>query len=68
MALQFEIVVVAKEVVIPLRSLACSLDVVVDNLLGHLASDACRAHNESLVISLKVGTVGTRPTVESVNP
>ena len=68
MALQFQIIVVAKEVVIPLHCLAGTLDVVVDNLLGHLATNTCRTDNKSLMIALKVGTVGARPTIESVNP
>ena len=40
-ALQFQVVVVTKHPMIPLYSLAGSLDVAIQNLLGHLAGNTC---------------------------
>ena len=68
MALQLQVVVVAKHAVIPLHGLTCSGHVAIQYLLGHLAGNAGRAHDESLVIALQVFAVGTRTHVVAVHP
>ena len=68
MALQLQVVVVAKHALVPLYGLAGSLDVALENLVGHLAGDAGRAHDEALVVALQLVVVGTRTHVESVYP
>ena len=67
-ALQLQVVVVAKNAVIPLRSLACAFDVVPQNLAWNLARDARRTNNQSLVIGLQVFAIGSRAHVISVYP
>ena len=67
-ALQLEIVVVAKHPVIPLAGLTRSLYVAMDNLRRHLTGNTGRAHDEVLMIFLQVGTVGTRTIVVAVHP
>ena len=57
--LQFQIVVVPKEVLVPADGLFGSLQVVIDNLLGHLSTDTGRAYNQSLVKLLQLASVGT---------
>lgn len=68
MALQLEIVVVAKDAVIPLYGFTGTVDVTFQNLGRHLAGDAGGADDQILVIFLKVVTVGARPGVETVYP
>ena len=68
MALKFQIVVVAKHPVIPLDSLAGTSNVTIQNLLGHLAGDTCRADNESFVKLLQVLTVCTGAHIIAIHP
>ena len=67
-ALQLQIVVVAKYPFVPLDSLACPGNIAVQNFPGHLAGNTSRTHNQVLMITLKVGTVGTRTHVVAVHP
>ena len=67
-SLQLEIIVVAKDAPIPLHGLAGTVDVAVEDFLGHLAGDACRADDEPLVVALQVFAVGTRTHVIAVHP
>ena len=67
-ALQLEVVVVAEHAVVPLNGLAGSGDVALKDFLGYLASDAGRADDESLVVTLEIGAVGTRTHVVAVYP
>ena len=68
MSLKLQIIVVAKHAAIPLNRLARTLNVTVENLLGHLTRDAGRAHNEILMIFLQVLTIRTRTHVIAVDP
>ena len=67
-ALQLQVVVVAKNAVIPLRSLACAFDVVPQNLARNFAGDARRTNNQSLVIGFQVFAVGSGSHVIAVYP
>ena len=67
-ALQLQVVVVAKDAMVPLDGLAGSCDVAVENLLGHLAGNACRTDDEPFVVALQVFTVGTRTHVVAIHP
>ena len=68
MALQLQIVVVAKHAVIPLAGLAGSFDIAFDDLRGHLAGNAGRADNKILMVFLQVGAVGAWTVVVAVYP
>ena len=68
MALKFQVVVVTKEIMIPLTCLTSSLDVTLQNLGRHLSCDTSRANNEVFVVFLQVGTVGTRAHIVTVYP
>ena len=68
MALQLQIVVVAKHPVIPLAGLTGSFDVALDDLRGHLAGNAGRADDEILMVFLQVGAVGAWTVVVAVYP
>ena len=67
-ALQLQVVVVAKHVVVPLDSLAGARHVAVEDLLGHFAGNAGRTDHQSLVVSLQVFAVGTWTHVVAVHP
>ena len=67
-ALELEVIVVAKHAMIPLTRLAGSLDVAMQNLGGYLAGDTCRADDEVFVVALEVGAVGTRTIVVAICP
>ena len=60
MTLKLKIEVIAKEVLEPTHSLACTLDVALEQLLRNLAADAGRAANQTLVVLLQKGVVDTR--------
>ena len=68
MALQLKIVVVAKQIVIPLHGLTGTGHIALQNLGRHFACNAGRADNQSLVVALQVGTVGTGTHVVTVHP
>ena len=67
-ALQFEVVVVAKQVLEPQYSLFGLVDSTGKNLFRHLAADTCRTADEAFVEALDVGMVGARTRIESVDP
>ena len=67
-ALQLEVVVVAKHTLIPLQSLSRSSHIALQYLRRHLAGNTCRAHNKVLVILLKVFAVGTWAHIIAVYP
>ena len=68
MALELEIVIVAKEVVVPLASLAGSFQVTMQNLGWHLACNTCRTDDEVFMILLQIGTVGSWAHVVTIHP
>ena len=68
MALEFEIIVIAENALVPLDGLTGSLDVALEDLVGHLAGDAGRTDDETLMKLLQVGVVGAGTHIEAVNP
>ena len=68
MALELEIVIIAKEIVVPLASLAGSFQVIMQNLGWHLACNTGRAYDEVFVILLQIGTVGSWAHVVTIHP
>ena len=67
-ALQLQIVVVAKDAVIPLYRLARTSNVAIEYLLRHLAGDTCRADNQTLMVFLQIFTVSTGTHVKAIDP
>ena len=67
-ALQLQVVVVSEDTVIPFDGLAGSGNVAVENLLGHLAGNTCRADDEALVVFLQILAVCSGAHVEAVDP
>ena len=67
-ALKLQIVVVAKEIMIPLASLAGSLDVAMQYLRRNLTGNTCRTDYQILVVFLQVGTIGSRTHIVSIHP
>ena len=67
-ALKFKIVIIAKDALVPLNSLACALDVTVHDQLRHFTAEACRAANDSLVMSRQLIVVGSRMAVQPLGP
>ena len=83
MTLQFEVIVVAEDTLIPFscfyrlfhafslhlfRRSYPPLSLATQQFGRHLAGDTCRADDESLMIFLQVIPVGARTHIESVNP
>ena len=68
MALEFQIVVVAPEALVPLDSLTGPGDISLQDLRRHLTSDTGRADNQVLMVSLQIGTVRTGTVIETVDP
>ena len=68
MTLELEIIVIAKKTMIPLYRLTGSSDITLQNLMRHLAGDTGRADNQSLMVSLQIGTICTRPHIIAVHP
>ena len=68
MALQLQIVVVAEDALVPFNGLAGTGDIALQNLVRHLTSNTGRAHDESFVKALQVGTVGAWTHIEAVDP
>ena len=68
MALQFQIIVIAKHALMPFDGLARSGNVAGEYFLGHFTCYAGRTNNEVLVVALQVDAVGTGPHVIAVDP
>ena len=68
MALQFQIIVVAKHTVIPFNGFAGTGNVTVKNLLGYLTGNTGRADDESLMVTFQVFAVGARTHIETISP
>ena len=68
MALQLKVIVIAPDAVIPFDSLTSALNVTLDNLLRHFATNTGRADNEVFVESSKILAVSSRTTVISIYP
>ena len=68
MALKLQVIVVAEYALVPLHGLLRSLDVALQYFGRHLAGYTRRADDESFMVSLEVGAVGTGSHVEAVNP
>ena len=67
-ALQLQVIIVAKNTMIPLRCFTCALDVVPQNLARNFARDTRRTNNQSLVIGLQVFAVGSGAHIIAVYP
>ena len=67
-ALQLQIVVVAKYTLMPFDGLAGTGNVTVQYLLGHFASNTCRADDEALMVLLQILAVSTWTHIETVHP
>ena len=67
-ALQLQIVVVAKYSFMPLNGFAGAGNVAVQYLLGHFASNTCRADDEALMVLLQILAVSTWTHIETVHP
>ena len=68
MALKLKIIVITKDIVIPFTSLACTFDISLQHLSWHLACYTSRAYDETLVVFLKVLTVGTWTIIVAIHP
>ena len=68
MALQLQVIVVAKHPVIPLYSLTGSCDIVIQYFLGHLSGNTCRADDQTFMKLLQVSTVGAGTHIVAVDP
>ncbi len=67
-ALQLEVIVVTPEALEPSHRLARPVDVALQYLLRHFATEACRAYYQPLAVLLEVFVVGTRTAVEAIDP
>ena len=68
MTLQFEVIVVAKEILIPLDGLLGLVQLVIDQGTGHLTGNASRADNQPLVILFEFTPVGTGTHIVPFGP
>ena len=68
MALDFQVVVVAEDALVPGDGPACAVNVAVQNLARHLAAQTGRADDEAFVKLFQVGRVGARTHVEAIHP
>ena len=68
MALQLQVIVISKEIVIPFAGFTCPGDVALQNLGRHLAGNTRRADNQVFMILFQVGTVGSRAHVVTIHP
>ena len=66
--LEFEVVVVAEEVLVPADRLLGLFEVVGGDGAGHLPGQAGRAADQPLVVLLNLGAVRTRTHVEALGP
>ena len=66
--LQLQVVVVAKQIVIPLHGLTGTGHIAFQDLGWHFAGNAGRADTQPLMVTLQVGTVGTGTHVVAVHP
>ena len=67
-SLQLKVVVVSKHPFVPFYRLPCTFNVVGKNLAWHLTGNTSRAYYQVFVVFLQFCPVGTRTSVESVNP
>ena len=68
MALQFKIIVISPDIMIPFHSLTSPLNITFDDFLRHLSADTCRADYEVLMKCGKILSVSSRTTIISVHP
>ena len=68
MTLELKIIIIAKQVMIPLTCLTRTVDVAFQDLRRHLTGNTRREHNQSLVVLLQFGTVGTGFIVVALHP
>ena len=66
MHLQLEVVVVAKEVLIPQCRLLRLFELLLADKAWNLTTDTCRAAHDTLVVLLQLNTVGTWTSVETL--
>ena len=67
-ALQLQIEIISKKILIPADSLFGLIQLVVDNLFRDLAADTGRADNQSFVVLLQFIAVGTRTHIVAHSP
>ena len=68
MALDLEVVVLAKDVLVPQDGFLSPLDIAIEDAAWHLAGDAGRADDQSLVVFFQLMMVGTRSRIETLDP
>ena len=68
MALDFQIVVVAEDALVPGDGPACAINVAVQNLARHLAAQTGRADDETLVVGRYLLLVRARVHVKAFGP
>ena len=68
MALYLQVIIVAEHPLVPFYGFARALYVAVVDFPWHLAGEARRTDNQSLVVTLQVVVVGTRLGIETVDP
>ena len=68
MTLEFQVVIIAKHALIPLYSLLRFFAVAIHNSTRHLATQARRAHNQTLMMLGQLLMVGPRVHIEPVGP
>ena len=68
MALQFQIIVVAENAMIPFDGFTRAGYITLQNLMRHLARNTCRTNHQPLVVFLQVFAVGTRTHIIAIYP
>ena len=66
--LQFEVIVIAKHLLVPAYSLFGFVKFLIHDKLRYFAAEACRADYQTLVMACQVFAVGTRLVVEAFGP
>ena len=68
MALDFKVIIIAEDALIPLYSFLCTFDVAFQDQAWHLSCQTSRADNETFGMTFQLVMVGTRTIVEAVYP
>ena len=68
MTLQFEIIVIAPQSLVPFDGFTSSLDVAIENFLWHFTANTGRADYEILMKLLQILAVGTWTAVVTIHP
>ena len=68
MALEFQVIILSKQVMIPFYSLTGSSDITLQDFGRYLTGNTCRADNQSFMVFLQVGTIRTGTHIIAVYP